>query len=107
MTRKSVVGRRGQANGENGSGARRAVHFDRAVVIFDDFLRDVETEAGATLALLGREIRIENLAHLRRVDSGAGILHADVDVKIFARCNRSVTAPFFSADAWSALIITF
>src|ERR1700674_1237080 len=73
-----------QADRKRAADLRRAVHLDRAVVIFQNLLCDVETKAGAALALLGREIRIEDFRHLRRRDSVAGILDADVDVKIFA-----------------------
>src|ERR1022692_3494068 len=62
-----------------------AVHFDGAVVIFDHFFCDVESESGATLALLGREVGIENLRHLLRSDSVTGVLHSYIDIKIFAR----------------------
>src|SRR5205823_3781642 len=71
-----------QPNRESGAGARRAVDFDRAVVILDDFFRDVESETGTTLSLLGREIGIEYFAHLRRRNPGASVFDAKIDIKI-------------------------
>src|SRR5947208_1917786 len=75
---RRLVIQQGEANGEAGAYLRSAVDLDRAIVIFDHFLRDVETEAGAALALLGREIRVENFCHLRRRNTGTGIFHADI-----------------------------
>lgn len=40
---RPLIRREGQTNSKNGAGARRAVDFNRAVVIFDDLFRDVET----------------------------------------------------------------
>src|SRR5213079_1004856 len=81
--RSRLVIQQRQTNRETGADLRSAVDFDRAVVIFDHLLGDVEPEAGAALALFGREIRIENLRHLRRRNSVPGILNPNIDVKIF------------------------
>lgn len=74
-----------QADRERRANLRCALHFDRAVVIFDNLFRDIETKSGAALALFRRKIRIENLPQLRRRNSVAGIFHSDVDIEIFAR----------------------
>ena len=63
-------------------------------MIFDDLLRDIETEAGPALALLGREIRIENFRHLLGGDAAAGILDLNVDVEILLRATN-VDRSFF------------
>src|SRR5437868_6824343 len=67
---------------------RCAVHFDRAAVIFDNFFRDVESEARSALSLFGCEIWLENLVHLRRRNSVASIFHAHIDVEIFLRAGN-------------------
>ena len=82
----SVILKR-QANRESGAGAWRAVDFDRAVVIFDDFFGDEESQAHAACCLLGREIGIKNLAHLRRSNAGAGVFNAKIDIEIFLRAS--------------------
>src|SRR6185503_9506215 len=51
----------------------------------DHFLGDIKPKTSAAFALFGREIRIENLAHLGRLDTGTAILDPDIDIKIFAR----------------------
>jgi hypothetical protein len=84
-----------QADRECRANLRRALHFDRTIVIFDDFLRDVESKAGAALALFRCKIRIENLRQLRLRNSVAGIFHADVDIKIFARATDGDKAFLF------------
>ena len=53
-------------------------------MIFDDFLRDVEPEPGAALALFGREVRIENFRDLVGTNPRAGIGDPHVDIEIFA-----------------------
>ena len=90
-SRSSIIHQR-EPNRKTGADPRRAVDFDRAVVIFDDFLSDVEPEPCAALALLGREVRIENLRHLSRLDPSASVLNADINVKILAdACHRHGT----------------
>ena len=49
-----------QTNREHRSDAGRALYFDGTAVIFDDLFSDVESQARATLGLLGSEIGIEN-----------------------------------------------
>ena len=61
---------------------------DRTVVLFDDLLRDEETEAGTTLTFGGEE-RIENLLYVWRRDAGARIGYRDPhDAGFHARRNR-------------------
>ena len=55
------------------------------MVIFDDLFRDVQAKTSAAFGLLGREIRLEDLRQLRRLDPVTGIVHAHIHVKIFSR----------------------
>ena len=41
--------REGQTNGESGAFTRSAVDLDRAVVVLNDFLGDIEAQPGAVL----------------------------------------------------------
>src|ERR1700693_1732785 len=77
-----------QANRECGANTRRAVHFERTVVILDDFFCNVESEAGSTLALFGREIGIENLVNPSRGDPVTIVFHAKVHIEILPRAIR-------------------
>lgn len=72
-----------EANRNRRPNAWSAVDFDRAVVIFHDLFRNEKSKAGAALALLGREIGIEDLRDLLGADSWPGVGDAHVDVKFF------------------------
>src|SRR6266404_73104 len=85
QTKGPLIIQQRQTNRKTAADLRRALDLNRAVVIFDHLLGDVEPEAGAALALLGREIGIENFRHLRRRNSVAGILDPDIDVKILSQ----------------------
>src|SRR3984893_10215750 len=71
-----------QANREGGANAWRAVHFERTVVVLDDFFCNVEPEASSALALFGREIGIENLVNPSRGDPVTIVFHAKVHIEI-------------------------
>lgn len=64
-------------------------------MVFHDFLRDVETQASAAFRLLGRKIGIENLAHLRRGHSGAGVFDSKVNIKVLLHASHRNRAPLF------------
>src|SRR5438477_8657155 len=72
-----------QAQSERGAHLWRALDFDRPLVVFDHFLRDVETQASAALAVFGREVGVENFREQLRRNPVARIFHPDVRVKIF------------------------
>ena len=77
---------------QNSSRVRRTVDFDRSVMILDNFFCDVKAQPRSALALLGRKIRIEDFVHLRRINSGTGILDSNVHIEILPRAlhrNRS------------------
>jgi hypothetical protein len=82
IIRRGSIIQQWQTDDEGRADLGRAVHFDRAVMIFDYFFGDVETEARPAFCLLGREIRIENFCHLLGRDPVSGIFNLNVDVKI-------------------------
>src|SRR6516164_3953324 len=67
----SAVGER-EPDGEGRADVGCTVDLDRTVVIFHDLLRDVEAKTRTALALFGREVGIEDLAHLRVSNAVAG-----------------------------------
>lgn len=81
----TLVGRERQSHRKCGAGLRRAVDFDRTVVVFDDLFRDVETETSPALALLGRKIRIEYFVHVRGRNAGSVVIDSNIDIEISLR----------------------
>ncbi len=53
-------------------------------MVIDDFLGDKKAESGAALALLGREVGVENLRNLLRTDALAGIGNAHINIEVLA-----------------------
>src|SRR3954468_9920300 len=68
------------------------------MVIFDDFLRDVEAQTCAAPALTGSEIRLEDFRHLSWSNPAPCVLHADIHVKILAGATHRDGAATFSAS---------
>ena len=93
----TLVGRERQSHRKCGADLRRAVDFDRTVVVFDDLFRDVETETSPALALLGCEVGVEDFGHLFLGHAGAAILDAKLDVKILLRASDRDRAFLFGA----------
>ena len=52
-------------------------------MVFDNLLRDVESETGAALGLLGCEIGIEDSRKLRCWNPSSIVFHPKIDIEIF------------------------
>src|SRR5947209_5178629 len=85
-----------QANGENGADAGRALHLDRAAMVFYNFFGDVKTETSAALGLFGRKIGIENSVQLRRMNAGTCVFNAQVNIEILLGASDRYRALFFN-----------